>query len=293
MSFDDGRYQNPGIARNFDYDSLLLGTSVSANFKTSQFDEAFSAETAKIIYLDGHFSEFKRVMDIARETHDVKQVFWGIDSNILLRNDDEFDIEMPEFMYHSGFSEDMQYLFNKDIFMLNTMNVLGKTISGGGDTLDSAYSWGEDQEWSTNKALRAYNRAEPQIELKNDIFLDDMNENIDIVTEIIEDSPETEFYLFMPPYSVLFWDNAIRQGIHEAILNAQEQALTRLAAYDNVHLFYFMNDAKTITNLDNYTDSVHYSPAINAHLTETMAKYPTGISVDDVPYAICCMYCSM
>ena len=37
----DERYQNDGIVKHFDYDAILTGTSMTENFKTSEFDALF------------------------------------------------------------------------------------------------------------------------------------------------------------------------------------------------------------------------------------------------------------
>ena len=74
------RYQSPGAAKNLPYDHLLLGTSVTANFHTDQFDEALGGRTQKIIIHGAYFEELLRPLDIALETHDLDQIFWGVDS---------------------------------------------------------------------------------------------------------------------------------------------------------------------------------------------------------------------
>lgn len=75
------RYQSPGAAKNLPYDHLLLGTSVTANFHTDQFDEALGGRTQKIIIHGAYFEELLRPLDIALETHDLDQIFWGVDSD--------------------------------------------------------------------------------------------------------------------------------------------------------------------------------------------------------------------
>ena len=35
------RYQNNGIAKNFEYNAIITGTSMTENFKTSEFDYLF------------------------------------------------------------------------------------------------------------------------------------------------------------------------------------------------------------------------------------------------------------
>ena len=54
------RYINNGIVKHFDYDAIIMGSSMIENFKNSQFDELFETSSIKIP-LSG--STFKEVND--------------------------------------------------------------------------------------------------------------------------------------------------------------------------------------------------------------------------------------
>ena len=58
------RYQSPGAAKNLPYDHLLLGTSVTANFHTDQFDEALGGRTQKIINVSGRLIFARMIKEI-------------------------------------------------------------------------------------------------------------------------------------------------------------------------------------------------------------------------------------
>ena len=51
----DGRYQNVGAAENLDYDYLLMGTSVTANFTLEPFQQRLPGQTRKLIVQGGIF----------------------------------------------------------------------------------------------------------------------------------------------------------------------------------------------------------------------------------------------
>ena len=44
----DERYQNDGIARHYDYDSIITGTSMCQNFKCSEFNALWNAAAIKM-----------------------------------------------------------------------------------------------------------------------------------------------------------------------------------------------------------------------------------------------------
>ena len=42
------RYCNNGILRQFDYDAFIVGTSMTENFKTSEYDKLFDVQSVKV-----------------------------------------------------------------------------------------------------------------------------------------------------------------------------------------------------------------------------------------------------
>ncbi len=64
----DGRYQNVGAAENLDYDYLLMGTSVTANFTLEPFQQRLPGQTRKLIVQGGYFEDFLLPLDVALET---------------------------------------------------------------------------------------------------------------------------------------------------------------------------------------------------------------------------------
>ncbi len=52
--------------------------------------------------------------------------------------------------------------------------------------------------------------------------------------------------------------------------NLYEQAIEVMVEQDNIHLFSYYENFDLITDLDNYTDHLHYSADINSFILETM-----------------------
>lgn len=42
------RYINDGIVKHFNYDAVITGTSMTENFKSSQFDKLFNVNSVKV-----------------------------------------------------------------------------------------------------------------------------------------------------------------------------------------------------------------------------------------------------
>ena len=51
------RYQNDGITRNFEYESIITGTSMTENFKKSEADKIFESDFIKVPFSGGYYKE--------------------------------------------------------------------------------------------------------------------------------------------------------------------------------------------------------------------------------------------
>ena len=153
------RYQSPGAAKNLPYDHLLLGTSVTANFHTDQFDEALGGRTQKIIIHGAYFEELLRPLDIALETHDLDQIFWGVDSDCWRKYDADNTWEDASYLFDNNPFNDLHYLLNKEMVFYTLTEMVDDLRAGGTDDEHTGgYIWGDDKEWSKEAALAAYQR---------------------------------------------------------------------------------------------------------------------------------------
>lgn len=220
LRLEEGRYQNAGAARNLDYDSLLLGTSVSANFYAAQFDELWDIKMHKMIVLGGFFSEFAAALDIAAETHEIDHIFWGIDSNILKQKESENTTELPRYLYNNNVLDDIHHLLNEDVFYRDILKRLEMLAEGDhGDWESGGFLWGDDVAWSKESALSSYNRQEgisPKLEA--DAFLQTAETNLDLILRYVTSQGDTKFTFYLAPYSILYWDDVIRRGELDATI---------------------------------------------------------------------------
>ena len=99
----------------------------------------------------------------------------------------------------------------------------------------------------------------PRPAVAADALLGPAQENLDHVLARVDAHPQTTFTFYLPPYSILFWDMTIREGELEATLTMHERVLEGLISRPNVRVFYFMDDQALITDLDQYSDHIHYS----------------------------------
>ena len=134
------RYQTAGLLRSQDYETVLMGTSLAANYRPLWFDAYFDTRTVKATFPNGGFHEFTQALDYAYETHDVKRVIFGLDPNILVRSVEEAPDQLPAYLYDTNPWNDGPYLLNKSV-LVRTLYVLREKAEGNTQALQDAFVW--------------------------------------------------------------------------------------------------------------------------------------------------------
>ncbi len=268
----DKEYQCIGSLRTFDYDSLIVGSSVAENYYNGWFNDGFGCNAVKAIRSYGATADLCYLLDAAYEEHDLKYVFYSMDTSSLAADAvPTYELTgCPMYLYDKNYLNDVEYLFNKGVLFEKIPYMIANSIIGDYDENDS-YNWAQWKEFNQDMALGLYLRKAEIAPMKEaDFYRNVLNANIDLIKTQVENHPETRFKIFFPAYSMLFWDNLYRTGDLEAYLYNMEQAVGALIVYDNVDMYYFQDETDIITDLENYMDTLHFSPEINRYMADQM-----------------------
>lgn len=232
--------------------------------------------TVKVSYSGATYAELYNTVERAlRSNPELKTVLFCIDEWFLYagRNMILADGEYPTYLYDGALINDVEYVLNKEVFCSNTLGVLEFTAAGNVTTSFDEYgSW--VYPYSKDAVMAQYSRPETTAEPQplSQKQADTLVENLRSTALVLaEQYPATEFIYYFPPYSILDWDNNQRQGTLEQHVEAFRLASSILLDADNIRLFSFYTDYATITDLNNYRDTVHHSDAINSLLLTRIA----------------------
>lgn len=276
-------YSNPGIARHYAYDAVLVGTSMIQNTDVQECNKLLDCDMVRLPYSGGTCYNMKTILDVCfKSNNTIKTVYWELDEFQLFSNHDVTRYPLPSYLYRDDHWQDLSYLLNLDIFYHYTLkNILG-TIRGEHQMVARE---GESftGDFSKADALAAYTRAEPSVEqAAATAFLRKAELNLDHnILPLVENSPETEFVFFMVPFSILYWDNEIRQGTFDATMNGLEYTIGRLLEYGNVRIYFYHDQWDIAENLDNYKDYSHYGKWINSWMTQAIAANEGQLTLDN------------
>lgn len=264
--------QNPGMAKHMEYDSVILGSSMTVNFNTNWFQEELDLNTLKLSYSGAYPKDQSNIMKLVFDSeNDVKAVFLGIDVITYSGDVEETKYPIPEYLYDQNPFNDIQYLWNKDVvlnYILRPMADPDKT-----DLATMYASWWTDDYYNIQWVMHNYEPPEAVLkEQPKDYYTEGILRNMEAnILPFIEAHPDTEFYIFYPPYSILFWNDVITTNQLQATLEEYRLISELLLGYDNVKLFFFPSEEWIVTDLNHYADYTHYHPDFNHYMTECFA----------------------
>lgn len=292
---NDARYQNDGITEHFSYDALITGSSMTENTLASEVDSLFDVNSIKVCYEGGSYHEISDNIRVGL-THnpELKTVFWGTDLTYLLQDKDadfhgieDYNYKYPWYMVDQNPFNDVSYLFNKTIFLDKTVPAI-QNIRGANEST----SFDEYTSWANNgyifekeSVLLMYDRPDtaaaaqtPPTEEQLETVYGNVQQNI---VQLAQDYPDVTFYIYIPPYNVLYWDMLIRNGDADYYLKAQSILIEECVKVPNIKLYAYGTRKSLVTNLDLYMDTTHYTPKTNSKIFKWMKKEKGLLTVDN------------
>jgi len=263
------RYQNPGLARNFPYDTVVIGTSHMENFSPALVRQALGGEPLKLAISGASVREQALMLELALRNPRLKRVVWGVLA-------DSFDYSdsvvsdygpFPWHLYHADFGLLSQYLWSFDTLKssalalstpssqpLESLNTWSDQGSYGPDQVEAAWlamgaRWDE-------RLYAFYSKRVPAWEDAKFVATRRM-------VAPIRAHPTVRFDLVFPPYSILEYANDFRvhrERFARRVL-LKDYLIKQLAGLPNVAIHDFETDPLLNTDLSRFKDLSHSSLA--------------------------------
>ena len=272
------RSQNDGIIRHFNYDAMIIGTSMAENYKTSELDELFGVNSIKVPFAGGTYKELNdNIAKAIKYNPDLKLVVRPLDYAYLMDDKDRIRNDLgsyPDYLYDNNPFNDVKYFFNKDILFSICFPMLEDAKAGkeGGITsFDDYANWMNDADTKFGAKVVFGERTEykepqeiqPFVDEVKQMVADNINQN---VVELAKANPEVEFYYYLTPYSIAWWGSQKELGTVDRFISAEEYAISLMLECDNIHLYSFNTEFDMTCNLDNYSDECHHGDWINSQI---------------------------
>ena len=283
---DSERYHNAGLAKTFDFDNYIIGNSMCKNFVPVDANEALGGRTARISANGSLPLDWSYLFEILSKKHyPVKTILTNMDPFVFEASPTEFRHELPVYLYDDNYLNDVNYLFNFSIMYNYTSSTIKDNLVCNIPDYDTLLADKDSFEnYSKANVLQNYERvqiSEPTCSTND--YLVNLDKNLNLLIPYIEKMSDTTFVFFCSPFSMLYWDEQTRNGKVKTLKNAYLFTCETLTQFHNVKLYLWADDEmlEVMSNLDNYSDHAHYSPAINKEILQRIGKGIGIVSATD------------
>lgn len=268
------RYQNAGIAKNFEFKNVIIGNSMSENFIVSDVEKLFKGETVKLTASGSHVLDWTYLLNIlSSKKEQPENILINLDTGFFDSSDKKTKHEMPLFLYDNNYLNDVEYLFN---FTLTSKYTYGTIKANKNNTIpdyNNVFVWADENQLGKEFVLENYNTdtQDKNLDSQKEFFT---SGNLDLLKKYFEKMPDTQFVFFCSPFSVLYWkDKYDNKQLDEYKLEF-EKTFEFMSKYDNVTVYFWTDKdmLDIISDLDNYKDSTHYGFHISKEIIKRISN---------------------
>ena len=269
-------YYNIGIARNYPYDTLMLGSSMTENSHPSDVEAALGGQAVNLPFSGGTLRNYAVMLDEVLPRRPLRRVLICLDSFAMYADPDEVPIDLPSYLYDHTLLTDVSYWFNIgvleriwEVYQVNREGLRSEL------NLDTLYEWDGQVNYGRELVLTGHTfpPGDPLPPIPREGRVEEVRGNIERhLLHYIDAYPETEFIFYFPPYSQLQWYTDYMNGLLDRQMYYRERYAEALLSRPNVRLFDFQAVEEWVCDLDNYKDMAHHSGEINARIIEAIGQ---------------------
>lgn len=273
----DERFVNDGLQRHRDYEIMITGTSMSLNFNASKAEQLWGVKTIKTGYSGASFHELAAAMENAIGYNpNLKMIICSFDPNKISEDAEADGYEgIPYYLYDSNPFNDVSYLFNKDV-ITKSIAVLNYTRSGQKtpdmdlyDRFDIYSPTGKEAVMQNYTRMEEADYGMPFTEEDKRVIRENVVNNF---AETARRNPQVKFVFYVPPYSYCYWDGLVRTNQADYTIEAIRYSVSLLTEEDNIEVYSFLGWDDVTTDLNNYSDTLHYNGEVCDKITEAVFR---------------------
>lgn len=272
--------QNGGLARNYDYNTVVLGSSMVQNYDMTILRKKDSSiKPVKLSTGGMNNKEMEYLYSFVKKDR-VKSFIINLD--IPQFNLGFEEVRYPRFLYEGKLQNKLEYLYGYEacirfipIDLILPLYLKDKT------EIPVDYKMKTELDQIGNSSHQTLYGAEyvkdmylngHTVSLQNmDGMKERMRSKLDtlLTTMDINKYKNIQYTFVLSPYSALYWHHTKKSGYNEQFIDFVYYLSQSMEKYENVRLMFFF-DMDEITDLNNYSDISHFSPAITNKVLENI-----------------------
>lgn len=283
------RYVSGGLIKNYDYDTLIVGSSMVQNFDMELFRQELDVKPLHVSLGGMNPTEMADLLNLAYDTQKADTYYIGVDLTVFRETSDEN--RFPEHLMKNDFLSTLRYLLSYEVWFgylpadiaFVTLDKIGFDLPQKfvyQKSIDKLGDWRLDfPVWGEQTVIDNYQNDQYSVSQADSENL--YRETIAGVNTFFErcDFTKGEHVFFLPPYSSLFWNEIYNRGQFDIYLQIREYFIEK-AMQHGVKVYDFQG-ADFTTDLDNYKDTTHYMPHINDWMVQCFVTGDYTVTTDN------------
>lgn len=277
LTFENELYLNPGLAKTYDYDSVITGSSMVENFILSNTSKILKFNKPIKLCIHGATGyEIKMILERAFKHKEIKNILFGLDlfsysgEIKAFRNGEKY---FPYYLYSNNILDKYKYLVNLDTTK-KAISTYIKSLKYKENnpilSYDRMYEWQyrhkkEFGHFDWSKEWVSIYKVSKSGKHKVSNFITSFDYNF---LPFIKEQKDTSFTIFYPPYSILAYKRLKQQGKLNAYFKFKMYLASLVEIYPNLKLYDFQVAKEITHDLDNYKDMTHYHQKVNKWMLE-------------------------
>ena len=270
------RHINPGLAKNYDYDTVITGSSMMENYSNAEAGRILEGHTINLAMGAATAYELRHLLNTVIATGKAKHIVFDMNYNAFAGSPSSQVVSesLPLYLYDRNPFNDLHYLLQWQTLSKSLEIVTGSVRSGFSIDADRPWYWADRYPFSKKTVLqdldiRDLNRTYRQSARTLDGMLASFETNL---LPIFRSHPDVRFSLVYPPYSALVWRDFAQRNQVDVTLAFRRRVFEALRGLPNVSLHDFQTRRDWITNLDHYKDIYHFSPMVSRDMLISVAR---------------------
>ncbi len=270
------RYENPGIARHYDYDRIITGSSLMECVVPADVDQAMGGRTINLSESAQTAYDAGQLLKVALSTGKPRQVIMNLDYNAfsVAPNRSGFTEPFPAYLYDESLLNDLPYVLGVGTLRKSLEILLSLHWSRFTTDAERMWYWGWEHQFFAAKAVQGLDPGNLNSRFRQPPrTLDGMKASFEAnLAPLIKAYPAVRFTFVYAPYSVLVWSDFQQRDQVEVTLAFRDWLFELMRSNPNVEFFDFQAEPSLVTDLDYYTDIYHYSPKVSKAMVQAIAQ---------------------
>ncbi len=307
--YENMRLQSAGIINNYDFDSIILGSSMLENTSSIEASKILGGEFVNISIAGSCFYERDYLLGYSLKKKNIKRVIYSLDPACYLsqaREHSELKSKDYSFLYDDYIINDFRVYLNSKlpsiiIDYLNHFRIDSKrsldypmawfNVDFLKETFGGLENWVKSKHHATKKGLDEIIYAAIKIEQNEIGNLENISEDIvkakkyidEFIIPVVSKNIDTEFIMFIPPYFrgnfAIMQQQAVKPyQIHKEVI----EYLVEVSSKNSNLKIYGFEDNDFLDDIANYMDMIHYSKEINSLMLNKFKKNEGLLKTDNI-----------